>query len=592
MKLFHTIRGRLFISCVSILLLAVAAMSVAFYRYTAESIETRASDSLSQLAVNTNGNLDALIRGMDSIANRIVSSELIKDTFYRVTDGTAEEIKHRQDIINLLFTVTGSRIENQISLFTTQGRLVDFGRRFDVSAMSPNEVAVVPWLETCLEREGKMYIAAPHPYTWGSSDDLVFSVCRAFNRSFGAAYDAVVEVRLDYSALVQAVDSTVRPERVRAYVYDSDGHLIHPLDENAPVSDYFSQIPGTEPSGTFPMGEGAEREIAAYYRSSYSGITMVVCENEKELLAPVTQFRNWLLLVGLVVALLVGFVTYLLAKQLTEPIRGIQNSISKLQLTNLHPQSMPRYENSADELTQLGHAYLDMVARLQLSLEETVAARSHETEARMRALQAQMNPHFLYNTITVISIKAEDNDDPEVVGMCECLTGMLRYVTRSSDPQVTLGQELSYLEQYLYLMRCRYPDRFTVELHVPEEMRGLSVPKLVLQPLVENSFRHGFGSAEHWSLSLTGQVSDGKWEINISDNGVGFSPETLSELERRFAAARGDFSVAPCDHIGLANIFERLRFRYHENAVFHIENLPDGGCRVTIGGLWSEEGLL
>lgn len=592
MKLFHTIRGRLFISCVSILLLAVAAMSVAFYRYTAESIETRASDSLSQLAVNTNGNLDALIRGMDSIANRIVSSELIKDTFYRVTEGTAEEIKYRQDIINLLFTVTGSRIENQISLFTTQGRLVDFGRRFDVSAMSSAEVSVVPWLEPCLEREGKMYIAAPHPHTWGGSDDLVFSVCRAFNRSFGAPYDAVVEVRMDYSALIQAVDSTVRPERVRAYVYDSEGNLIHPLDAETPLADYFGQIPRGKPAGTFPLGEGAEREIAAYYRSGYSGITMVVCENEKELLAPVTQFRNWLLLVGLVVAALVGFVTYLLAKQLTEPIRGIQNSISKLQLTNLHPQSVPQYENSADELTQLGHAYTDMVERLQLSLEETVAARSHETEARMRALQAQMNPHFLYNTITVISIKAEDNDDPEVVGMCECLTGMLRYVTRSSNPQVTLGQELDYLEQYLYLMRCRYPDRFTVELHVPEEMKGLSVPKLVLQPLVENSFRHGFGSAEHWSLSLTAQVADGKWAISIADNGVGFAPETLSELERRFAAAKGDFDQTPCDHIGLANIFERLRFRYHENAVFHIENLSDGGCRVTIGGLWSEEGLL
>lgn len=582
MKLFNTIQGRLFVCYTTIIVVLVLALFSVFNYYASQALTERASESLLQLAINNNSNLDAMIENMDSTANRIVSSSLIKASFYKDAADPSQELQYRREMMDLLFTVNGSKIDYRINLLSDKGKFVEFGRNFDVSALAKPTLNKALWLNDCLALEGKMYVASPHPYEWGRSDELVFSVCRAFNRTFGAPYDAVAEVVVDYDDFAQAVRTAVRPDRVNVHVYDSVGRLIYPLNAAASTNHY-AAIPAGQSSGTLSQGSGREREISAFSRSAYSGLTMVISENESVFLEPVRLFRNRLVLAGIIAAIITTLMSSILSKQLTEPMRQIQESISKLELSDLHSESVPD-KTSTYELTKLSSTYTKMVERLQESLEETVDARSRETEARMLALQAQMNPHFLYNIITVISIKAEDNEDPEVVGMCECLSEMLRYVTRDTAREVPMGRELEYLEQYLYLMRCRYPGHFTAELDVPEGMQGLIVPKLVVQPLVENSFQHGFRTSGAWQLRLKGELSESGWRLTVTDNGAGFSDEVLEQLRRQFNTARGDFQETPSDHIGLTNIFERLRFRYRAAAVFEVKNLPEGGCSVTIGG--------
>lgn len=587
MKIFGTIRGRLFLCYTGIILALVLSLLVLFNHYASRSLAERASESLLQLAINNNANLDAMVENMDNTANRVVSSTLIKNHFYQEADGPAQQLQYRREMMDLLFTVNGSKIDYRINLISSKGKFVEFGSNFDVSTVAKPMLEKALWLDHCTVLEGKMYVASPHKYEWGRLDETVFTVCRAFNRSFGAPYDAVVEVVASYESFAQTIRTAVRPETVSVFVYDSIGRLIYPL-EGGGETEYYKNLPAGMELGTFPLGEGSQREIAAFCRSSYSGLTMVISQNEHELLEPVRVFRNQLILAGLIAAALTIMISSALSGQLTGPIRRIQKSIDALELSDLHSETVAD-KTSTYELTKLSDTYTRMVERLQESLEETVAARSHETEARMLALQAQMNPHFLYNIITVISIKAEDNEDLEVVAMCECLSEMLRYVTRDTNRAVSLGRELEYLEQYLYLMRCRYPDHFSVELDVPEEMRELTVPKLVVQPLVENSFQHGFRTSGAWRLKLKGALCEGGWTITVTDNGAGFSETVLEEIRARFSATRGDFQT-PSDHIGLTNIFERLRFRYRDKAVFEVLNLPDGGCSVTIGGVREEGG--
>lgn len=199
------------------------------------------------------------------------------------------------------------------------------------------------------------------------------------------------------------------------------------------------------------MTTDGEREIASYSRSAYTGMTMVMCEDEARLLAPVVQFRDRLILFGVLTMLLTTLVAsiFLCQSSLTEPIRSIQKSISALNLAELHTEDASSYRSSAYELTRLGNAYVEMVDRLQSSLAQTLTAHSREVEARITATASANESHFLYNTITVISIKAEDNGDAEVVRMCEALSGMLRYIVKDGPAFVQMETELSHLNQYL-----------------------------------------------------------------------------------------------------------------------------------------------
>ncbi|MEG2287815.1 MAG: cache domain-containing protein, partial [Ruthenibacterium sp.] len=212
MKLFRTIRGRLFICYTSIIILIVAAFSVLYYNYTANILEKRASESLQQLSINNNSNLDSMIKNMDATANRIISSALIKKTFYAKPASEGEAIAKRQRMMELLFTATGSKIDNQINLIGTDGTFVEYGRVFDISLQSADALAAAPWIAECLALEGKMYISAAHLYNWNTSGDRVVSVCRAFNETFGGRYNGFVEILTDYDVFAQAVEAAVRPE--------------------------------------------------------------------------------------------------------------------------------------------------------------------------------------------------------------------------------------------------------------------------------------------------------------------------------------------------------------------------------------------
>ncbi|MEG1276165.1 MAG: hypothetical protein RSD27_10830 [Ruthenibacterium sp.] len=189
MKLFRTIRGRLFICYTSIIILIVAAFSVLYYNYTANILEKRASESLQQLSINNNSNLDSMIKNMDATANRIISSALIKKTFYAKPASEGEAIAKRQRMMELLFTATGSKIDNQINLIGTDGTFVEYGRVFDISLQSADALAAAPW--SALHLKGKC-IFQPRTSTTGTPPAT--ELCRCAVRSTRPLADAITDL--------------------------------------------------------------------------------------------------------------------------------------------------------------------------------------------------------------------------------------------------------------------------------------------------------------------------------------------------------------------------------------------------------------
>lgn len=587
MKLLRSIRGKMFIAYASLLLALIVMLFFLYYRHSSAMLSKNAAQSLQQLSINTSQNLDFFIKGLDSTASKAVSSSLFKEAFYQDISSFPEQLENQYNLTHILFNITAFNTDYAVNVLGENKKLLEYGKKFDLSIISDMYLQkLLPELQKGYSARGKFYISSTPLLPYTDLENYGFSVCRSMNRILGDEYNACVEVQADYQRLAKLLDASVMAEKTRILLYDEHGNLLYPKDGPDNAAEYFHSIPSQEHSGTFTFSAENSSEFAAYQYSSYSKCTLLALQNEDQLYLPVRTFQNRLIIITGLTLLLTAFIASLLARQLTRPIYDLQKSIMTLDLNQLSPNELLLYEPSTYELAALRDSYVEMITRLRSSLDETVTAHSREIHARMLALQAQMNPHFLYNTITIISARAEEYESEDVVEMCESLVSMLRYVTWEASGTVTLHQEIQHLESYLYLMKCRYPEQFSSTISVPKEMYTLRVPKLILQPLAENSFKHGFKSRTLWEIHIKGKIDENCWELAVIDNGTGFSSDSLDNLETVFQTTDTAFEYTDTteDGVGLPNIFHRLYFLYKDESKFTIENLPQGGCRITIGG--------
>ncbi len=588
MKHPYSIRTKLFLCYAGIIVVTIVGLSLVYYFYTVGILENEASGSLQAISSNINLAIDSEIDQMDDESKRIASSQQIKDIYFNSDVADFTNSQFRTDLFNLLFT-TNPTMDYQINIFGTQNRLIQYGRIFDITVQDYRELYPEDWFEACVALEGKKQISGIH---LNHSGYQVISLSRAICRAFdlNEPYNAMIEVQQYYRVFRLMIQKALSSSpNTKAYVYDASGALIYPADEAGSPPEYLQLIEqASGDSGSSILKDNGE--ILSYSKSDSTKWMVVVSESEQDLLAPVFQFRNQVFGFGLVVLLMTLLVSFLIARQLTIPIRKIRDSIARLNLVALPDQRLREEKPVSSELEELYASYSEMVVRLQNSLNDIVMIRSHEIQARMLAIQAQMNPHFLYNSITAISIMADNSHQPAIVEMCESLSEMLRYVVSESTKPVTLATELEYMQRYLVLMKRRYPDQTEVTVQIPPELMNVYVPKLIVQPIVENAFKYAFNKRPPWKITIRGAIGDKRWMLSFADNGVGFDQEVLDWLRSKITEESFQFIQEGSEKIGLLNIFYRLKILYREDAVFTVENSVPCGSVVTIGGLLSPAG--
>lgn len=269
--------------------------------------------------------------------------------------------------------------------------------------------------------------------------------------------------------------------------------------------------------------------------------------------------------------------THSISKKITRPIIQLSNELNHLDLA--HPQDIGLVDTSLLEINLIAQTTADLGKKLSASMDEIVAAKTSELQSRLMALQSQMQPHFLYNTLAVISSLCEQGNTTAATRMCYSLSQMLRYVSSKGSDGVFLYEEVDFLEHYVTVMSERYPQS-SVCIDIPLEMMDLRIPKLVLQPLCENSFKHSIQN--HVKIQVTGELDQKHWTVNIRDNGPGFTGKQISDI---LARCRSAFShqealSTSTEGLGLVNIYTRLALFYHYQFVFSISE-QDG---ITIGG--------
>ena len=260
------------------------------------------------------------------------------------------------------------------------------------------------------------------------------------------------------------------------------------------------------------------------------------------------------------------------SRQLFEPIRALNSAMREVEEGNLNVQLDNR---RIDEMGQLSGRFNRMAQRLRQNLKDSLRQQRELNEAQIRMMQAQLNPHFLYNTLDTIKWMGKIHQAPEIATISADLADILRS-SISADELVPLRQELRLVERYVEIQNIRFSGAFALTVEVDEPLRDVPVPKLMLQPLVENAILHGFRDRSGGEIRISAYRTEEDLILTVRDNGCGVPEEVLAQYR--------DGAPRPGGHFGLHNVDAILRIRYGpDRGVRFVPVQGEGACiRITL----------
>lgn len=331
------------------------------------------------------------------------------------------------------------------------------------------------------------------------------------------------------------------------------------------------------------------------------GIRCTVTVSTEVGLGSILAFLACLLPIGLFVLAINYWLAKRLSEKLAKPILVLISSIRQNEMGNLNYIQICGSE--LEEIETLSNSYRSMMTRINELMEKNQKDNLLRIENQLDALQEKINPHFLFNTLELISSQAILEDAERTAMLIQKLGVLFRYSLRAPDI-IPLHREIQYARDYLHLQNALFNGLITCSYEISSQTENLLLPKLTLQPLLENCFRHGF---RDWAgrpcrLRLTAQVRREELLITVEDDGIGIPPEQKAEMEETWKKDRENFAcfVNRGNHIGLRNVNARLCLHYHVEQALWIGRSELGGARILIrlpcavlreGGEHDAEGL-
>lgn len=308
-----------------------------------------------------------------------------------------------------------------------------------------------------------------------------------------------------------------------------------------------------------------------------SGMQAHYVLTKKLLFSQITTIRKQVagvVVFAIVITMILG---YLLYHVFQKKVVILLNSMQELQQGNFQTR-LP--VDSQDEIGRISESFNEMCKQLNDYVDRVYKAEIQRKNAEINALQTQINPHFLYNTLESIKSNAIMNQDEDTAEMITILGNLFRWISRSGEKMISLEEELQYIRNYLRLQSYRYNKKLEVNVEAEEDLLDEKIPKLILQPLVENAVKHALDEVKRDKLlGIQVRKKEDVLEITVYDNGVGIEEEKLQKIREELQTAKGQDEF---ESIGLKNVDQRLKLMYGKEYNLEIKSIREYGTAVKI----------
>ena len=576
---FSSIQSVIFATVAVLVLSAVVIVTGVSMKFTNTSIFENSSEYTHTIIQQMNQNIDSYIDYMENIAYLISSNEDVQD--YLFDEKIDNEGRYR--ILNQFQTILDSRSDiRNVGIISKNGRmLINDGSK---SVNQDLDLNTHEWYATALEKPNGPILTSSHvQHIISGERPWVITLSRGIrDRSGSGEKEGVFFIDLNYSAISGLCDQSTVGTKGYAFILDAKGNIVyHPQQQqlyNELQTENISLIMDTD-EDTVLTGTGNDGKLYSISRSEKTGWTVVDCTNVKELLSKSRQAQSVYVLTAIILVIVALLFSRFMARSITLPIQKLRDSMKKVQEGDFSVSDV--VVDSKNEIGSLTKSFDVMTHRIHELMEQNVHEQEEKRKSELKALQSQINPHFLYNTLDSIIWMAEGKKNEEVVLMTASLARLLRQSISNEDEVVPIANEVEYARGYLTIQKMRYKDKLEFQIEVDSSILYIPLIKLVLQPIIENAIYHGLKYKESKGLLIVkGFMKDGNAVLQVIDDGVGMDEETLAHIYDKHKVNYHSNGV------GVYNVQKRLKLYYGEDyGITYTSELGKGTtATITIPG--------
>ena len=532
-----------------------------FYLIVENQMQQSIADKEISNRTAISNNLDSTMKSINSISHLTMLRSTVRTFLLAENNSTSCTRNALQEIHEILNTFN---LSCNVVILRMDGQYLNTGP--GITYVNTGKIFETEWLDEVMAQKGNYVIKADARDAFRSNIGEMVSFVRVINDINTQKPIGILAINLPSRFFEQAFEG-LSGETSHFALYDTSGRLICKDNE----STFFSLNPENLLQNT------REETDKLFYKSIFTCDTL---GDSHFILASRLEVR---ILDGLpaklLVALIIGafillafmwLINTYIAKNVIYPIQRLVDSMTEVQNGWLHRVSM---NVSDDEIGLLKNSYNAMLIEINQLIEELLQKEKTLRMAELDALQEQMKPHFLYNTLDMIRYMALENRTDEVYNMLETLGNFYRRFLSKGSTDLSLGEEIEIVKSYLTLQRTRFEDIFTDEYEIEEGLSSIRVPRLILQPLVENSIYHGIRpKGEHGVIRVTVKRQEDFLFLSVYDNGIGMSAHQRELL----------FSGKDSRSFGFQGTIERIRYYYKTEDVFEIHSTEGEYCEIIL----------
>lgn len=427
--------------------------------------------------------------------------------------------------------------------------------------------------QTFATSEAKLIPVLNIPTTQNPAYPNSFSISRYASYDKNNTFDAVLHIEFLFNAIVNLLSETALGEGGNFLIYDKNYRIVYsslPKDLGDKISILKELVVG---NGHYSISNHSYFVFASSI--SNTSWRLGVFLNYDAVSEAIKSFTIYILITGGVLLFVGCFVAFLAIRKSVKPILSLSKEMTEIVSLEDMPSKILDIKGSR-EVVELDNSFKALIGRIDDLKDKLIYEKEEQRKSELQALQNQINPHFLYNTLDSILALIDKNKNMEAEEMIVALSRFFRISISKGKNIITLKKEIEHANNYLLIQKLRFGDAFDYSFDVEDDILNVDVVKLILQPIIENSINHGLKEGEKGTIKVKGYKKDGFIILSISDNGYGMLEETRIALENSLK------DESETKGVGLKNVYLRLRVYYGDKADIKIESKLDEGTTISL----------
>ncbi|MGP4039396.1 cache domain-containing sensor histidine kinase [Gracilibacillus sp. D59] len=560
-KRWNTLRNQLLVVYLFVMFIVLFIVSAITYILVENLLQNNAEEQIRQTAIESSGRYDSLFEQLNMVTKQVLTNEELQDVLLQESEGEITSFNDRQS----LMSTTNLIQANADGIYSVEIYNKDFQRIIPIDSTLLLDRLDPHWIVQANEAGGRLIWMGEDPldhnyFLVGRKINLMdadfnfggYIVARINRNYFQLNSNQQENQSKDYSILVDKRNNPI----VTNYHGNALDQILRTDDETITIDD--------------------QEYMLVKDTSDLTGWTMHILTPVNQLTAGISTVQAGILIAGLIGLLIFFIFSFFLSTFITRPITRLTKTMRQAGEGVLaHNPEM----NSTNEINELNQTYNQLAEETNYLVQMVYEKEIIKNRTELKALQAQIHPHFLFNTLDALYWSLDEKEEEDLSNVVLAMSELFRYtITKENEDEwVTVKEELDHVERYMKIMHMRFGDRLNWEKDVDFDWLHVKIPKLMIQPLVENAILHGAGNVTgkcNITVRIEKVAENQRIRITVSDNGPGMSKEKIAEVKQHM---EGGIRHQKQQGLALQNVQQRLRLFYETEQIRDIIILSEVG---------------